>query len=77
MFEIDVPSGTRGAYIDPVVSTPEELIEYAEEGDPGNIEYLLDRGYSMCITGYTKKVDQYGKEYFHIKAKLARRPGKR
>lgn len=77
VFEIDVPSGTRGAYIDSVVSTPEELIEYAEEGDPGNIEYLLDRGYSLCITGYTKKVDQYGKEYFYIKAKLARRPGKR
>lgn len=73
VFEIDVPSGTRGAYIDSVVSTPEELIEYAEEGDPGNIEYLLDRGYSLCITGYTKKVDQYGKEYFYIKAKLARK----
>ena len=77
VFEIDVPSGTRGAYIDSVVSTPEKLIEYAEEGDPGNIEYLLDRGYSLCITGYTKKVDQYGKEYFYIKAKLARIPGKR
>lgn len=73
VFEIDVPSGTRGAYIDSVVSTPEELIEFAEEGDPGNIEYLLDRGYSLCITGYTKKVDQYGKEYFYIKAKLARK----
>ncbi len=77
VFEIDVPSGTHGAYIDSVVSTPEKLIEYAEEGDPGNIEYLLDRGYSLCITGYTKKVDQYGKEYFYIKAKLARIPGKR
>lgn len=73
VFEIDVPSGTRGAYIDSVVSTPEKLIEFAEEGDPGNIEYLLDRGYSLCITGYTKKVDQYGKEYFYIKAKLARK----
>lgn len=73
VFEIDVPSGTRGAYIDSVVSTPEELIEFAEEGDPGNIEYLLDRGYSLCITGYTKKVDQYGKEYFYVKAKLARK----
>ncbi len=73
VFEIDVPSGTRGAYIDSVVSTPEDLIEFAEEGDPGNIEYLLDRGYSLCITGYTKKVDQYGKEYFYIKAKLARK----
>lgn len=73
VFEIDVPSGTRGAYIDSVVSTPEKLIEFAEEGDPGNIEYLLDRGYSLCITGYTKKVDQYGKEYFYVKAKLARK----
>lgn len=73
VFEIDVPPGTRGAYIDSVVSTPEELIEFAEEGDPGNIEYLLDRGYSLCITGYTKKVDQYDKEYFYIKAKLARK----
>jgi len=67
VLDINVPKGTHAAYVDLVQSTGSELREYyQEDGDAGNIEYLLERGGSLKFTGYKYEKDENGKEYVRM-----------
>lgn len=67
VLDMNVPKGTHAAYVDLVQSTGSELREYyQEDGDAGNIEYLLERGGSLKFTGYKYEKDENGKEYVRM-----------
>lgn len=72
VLEIKVPKGTHAAYVDFVRDTADELIEFAEDGDPGNIEYLLERGGTLRITGYKLDTNGKGKKYIRVFAEYLR-----
>lgn len=72
IMEIKVPKGTHAAYIDMARDTAEELMEFAEDGDAGNIEYLLERGGTVNITGYTWNTDNVGRRYIKVIAEYMR-----
>lgn len=67
VLDMHVPKGTHTAYVDLVQSTGSELREYyQEDGDAGNIEYLLERGGRLKFTGYKYEKDENGKEYVRM-----------
>lgn len=72
VFEIKVPKGTHAAYVDFTRDSADELIEFAEDGDPGNIEYLLERGGTLHITGYKIDTDGEGKRIIRVFAEYLR-----
>ena len=72
VFEIKVPKGTHAAYVDFARDAADELIEFVEDGDPGNIEYLLERGGTLHITDYKIDTDGEGKKYFRVFAEYLR-----
>lgn len=67
VLEMQVPEGTHAAYVDLVKSTGDELKEnFKEDGDAGNIEYLLERGGNLNFTDFAYDKDEDGKEYLRM-----------
>ncbi len=67
VLEMNVPKGTHAAYVDLVQSTGDELREYfQEDGDAGNIEYLLERGGQLKFTGYKREKTEDGRGYIRM-----------
>lgn len=72
ILEIKVPKGMHAAYVDMTTNTVNELIEFTEEGDPGNIEYLLERGGSLHLTDYDWFTDDRGRKHLRVFAEYTR-----
>lgn len=67
VLEMQVPEGTHAAYVDLVKSTGEELKEnFKEDGDAGNIEYLLERGGNLNFTDFTYDANEDGEKYLKM-----------
>lgn len=69
VIQMDVPEGTHAAFVDLAQTDAETLKKwYKDDGDPGNIEYLLQRDGNLTFTGYSIEKDKDGKDYLLMRA---------
>lgn len=76
VFEMETPKGTHAAFVDLADTEPETYKKwYQEDGDAGNVEYLLPRDSEITITGYEYSTTKEGKRYLKLTGRF--KEGKR